>query len=96
MTKEFIHDTENNRYVLKIDGQIASAVEYSDNAGVRAFTRTFTPPTFRGQGLAAEIVKFSVDQVEEEGGLTISPACWYVEQWFDRNPERSALRSPQA
>lgn len=92
MGKEFVHDSENNRYLLKIDDQIASVVEYNDNGNVRAFNRTFTPPTFRGKGLAAEIVKFAVDDVEAENAdLKIQPTCWYVEKWFEKNTDRQNL-----
>lgn len=91
MSKEFVHESENNRYVLKVDGQLASVVDYRTNEGVRAFTRTFTPPPARGKGYAAEIVEFAVNEVEKEGGLTISPVCWYVDEWFMKHPDRKHL-----
>lgn len=91
MSKEFVHEPENNRYLMKVDGQLASVVDYSVNGDVAAFTRTFTPPPARGKGYAAEIVSFAVAQVEEQGGLKIAPVCWYVDEWFQKNPEKSHL-----
>ncbi|MGB3414063.1 MAG: GNAT family N-acetyltransferase [Microbacteriaceae bacterium] len=93
MEKEFVHEPEQNRYLMRVDGQIASVVEYSDNANDRSFTRTFTPPPARGKGYAAEIVEFAVNEVEKQGGMTITPSCWYVEVWFEKHPERANLLS---
>lgn len=87
---EFEHDTAEHRYLLKVDGQIATALDYADDGAVVSMTRTFTNPPFRRRGLAGELVAYAVDEVAG-AGKRIRPACWFVEEWFAAHPERAEL-----
>ena len=87
---EIEHDAEQGRYTLKIDGQIASALDYADDGTTVSMTRTFTNPPFRRRGLAAQLVEHAVADVAAQG-RRVMPMCWYVEEWFDAHPERAAL-----
>ena len=91
MARELIHDIERHRYELRIDGALASAADYIERADSISFTHTFTDPKLRGQGLAAEVVAFALDDVEHSSTLRVIPMCWYVGQFFDEHPERQAL-----
>jgi predicted GNAT family acetyltransferase len=93
MSRELAKDTDAGRYTLRIDGELASAVDYKVSGNSISFTHTFTDPKRRGQGLAAEIVQFAVDDVESTTDLRIVPMCWYVGEWFDKHPERAGLLS---
>lgn len=84
------HQADHNRYVGRIDGQIACALDYADNGNVVSMTRTFTNPGYRGRGLAAELVAHAVAEVEREG-KRVRPMCWYVADWFEAHPERAGL-----
>ncbi len=91
MTKEFAHDSDGSRYTLRIDGDVAAAVEYTLTDDAISFNRTFTAPDWRGQGLAGEIVEYAVNEVEQSSGRKIVPVCSYVDAWFDKHPERAGL-----
>jgi len=93
MAHELAHEPGSRRYTLRIDGQLVAVLDYAINGGAISFTRTFTQPTRRGEGLAAELVEFAVDDVEAGGNYSIVPMCWYAAQWFDRHPERAGLLS---
>ncbi|SDY39796.1 GNAT family N-acetyltransferase [Herbiconiux ginsengi] len=93
MAREFSHDADQHRYTLRVDGAMASAVDYVVNDNTISFTHTFTDPKKRGQGLAGEIVSYAVDDVEATTPYRVVPMCWYVGQWFDRHPERAGLLS---
>ncbi|GAA1062317.1 GNAT family N-acetyltransferase [Agromyces bracchium] len=93
--KDLVHEPERRRYLIRIDGQVASVLDYRELGDTVAFVRTFTNPPYRGCGLAAELVRFAVDDVESRSRLRIVPSCWYVEQWFDRHPDRRALLDPR-
>ncbi|MFF2273904.1 GNAT family N-acetyltransferase [Agromyces sp. NPDC058136] len=95
MQKELVHEPDARRYVLRIDGTIASVLDYRVLGDAVAFTRTFTNPSYRGSGLAGEVVRFAVDDVEANSQHRIVPSCWYVDEWFDRHPERRALLDPR-
>ena len=95
MTKDFAHEPDLRRYLVRVDGVIASVLDYRELGDAVAFVRTFTNPPYRGAGLAGELTRFAVDDVEQHGGRRIVPSCWYVEQWFDRHPERRHLLDPR-
>lgn len=95
MKSELSHEPDARRYVLRVDGAIASVVDYRVLGDAIALTRTFTNPPYRGHGLASEIVKFAVDDIEATTKFHIVPSCWYVEEWFDRHPDRAALLDPR-
>jgi len=91
MTREFANEKDANRYVLRDGDTLLATVDYASNGHAVSFTRAFTSPQFRGQGLAAEIVEYAVNDVEASGDLRIIPMCWYVGEWFDKHPERAGL-----
>ncbi|MCU1470676.1 MAG: N-acetyltransferase [Glaciihabitans sp.] len=91
MSKTFTHETDTNRYVLRIDDELIAVVDYVINGNSISFTHTFTNPTQRGRGYAGEIVEFAVNDVDSSSDRHIVPMCWYVGEWFDKHPERAAL-----
>lgn len=93
--KELTHEPDARRYVLRVDGTIASVLDYRVLGDAVAFTRTFTNPAYRGSGLASEVVAFAVDDVEAGSNRHIVPSCWYVSEWFDRHPDRRGLLDPR-
>ena len=87
---EFEHDTEQHRYVGRLDGVVACSLDYADDGAVVSMTRAFTNPTFRGRGLAAQITEHAVDEAAR-AGRRVRAMCWYVAEWFDKHPERADL-----
>ena len=91
MTRHLAHEPDAQRYVLRIDDQIAAVADYRINGDAISFHHTFTQPNLRGRGLAGEVVEFAVDDVEKNSDRRIVPMCWYVADWFEAHPERAAL-----
>lgn len=89
--KEFSHEPDAHRYVLRIDGDVAAVVDYAVNGQQISFHHTFTNPRCRNQGLAAELVEYAVDDVEKNTGYRVVPMCWYVADWFAEHSNRAAL-----
>ena len=77
--------------MLRIDGAIAAVADYRINGSAISFNHTYTAPHLRGRGYAAEVVEFAVDDVEKTSDRHIVPMCWYVGEWFDKNPDRAGL-----
>lgn len=84
-------EKDASRYALTRDGVLVSVLDYRDDGKTVALTRAFTIPTFRGQGHAARVVAGAVADLEERGGRTIDPVCWYVADWFQDHPEKAYL-----
>lgn len=91
MATEFSHESDAHRYTMRVDGDVVSILEYQDHGAGTVMHHTVTIPQHRGKGYAAELVAFAVDDVESKGAGPITATCWYVAEWFDRHPERSAL-----
>ena len=91
MATTFDHETDANRYVMRIDGDITAVAEYVINGNSISFNHTFTNPKLRGHGYAGEVVTYAVDDVEKTSERRIIPMCWYVAKWFDEHPERADL-----
>lgn len=91
MSDELLHEADAQRYVLRRGDTIAALVDYRVNGNAVSFTHTFTQPAMRGQGLAARVVEFAVDDVEATSSRRILPMCWYVADWFEAHPERAEL-----
>lgn len=91
MTKDFSHEPDARRYVLRIDGEIIAVADYTISGNSISFHHTYTNPRERKHGYAAEIVKFAIDDVESTTSLRVLPMCWYVAQWFEKNPDRAGL-----
>lgn len=84
------HDESRSRYLGRIDGEVASSLDYADDGAVVSMVRTFTNPRFRGRGLAAEITEHAVDEAEASG-RRVRAMCWYVAEWFESHPDRRHL-----
>ena len=91
MSVEYQHQPDAHRYVLLLDGHLASVLDYSMGGDVIALTRAFTSPPFRGRGLAGDLVGYAVDDIASTTELRILPTCWYVGDWFAAHPERQGL-----
>ncbi|MFD6062425.1 hypothetical protein C8E05_6097 [Rhodococcus wratislaviensis] len=84
------HDVSESRFEIYLDGQLAGYADYFERNGARDFHHTVTYPQFRGQGLAAEVVKAALDDTKSRG-LTVIPSCSYVEKYIAENPSYAEL-----
>jgi len=93
MTTIFNHEEDANRYIMSVDGLLVAVADYRLNGASISFNHTFTQPAHRGNGYAAQLVKYAMDDVEANTAKRVLPMCWYVAEWFDANPNRAELLS---
>jgi predicted GNAT family acetyltransferase len=91
VTRTCAHEPDARRYVLRDGDELLATLDYTSNGHAVSLTRAYTSPAHRGKGLAADIVRFAVDDLESSTDLRIVPMCWYVGEWFDKHPERAGL-----
>jgi uncharacterized protein len=96
MAPELAHEPDARRYTLRIGDELVCVADYSIGRGQIHFTHTYTSPPRRGNGYAAALVEFAVDDVAESTDLRIVPSCSYVVDWFREHPERAHLLRRQA
>ena len=90
-----VHNTGHNRYELFVGSELASVAEYTDTGDALIFDHTETAARFRGQGLAARVVAFALDDVRRQE-RSIVPACWFVAEFVDEHPEYADLLAGRA
>lgn len=79
---------EANRFVGYDDENEAIAeITWQTRDGALWVDHTFTHPSLRGQGVAAELLEAVVNKAIDEG-LKIMPVCPYVVRKFDQEPSQ--------
>jgi predicted GNAT family acetyltransferase len=86
-----VDNAEAARYEISVNGELAGFVTYRDRpdaARIALHTEVF--PDFEGQGLAAALAKFVLDDIRWRG-LRVVPRCPYVAQYIRKHPEYADL-----
>jgi predicted GNAT family acetyltransferase len=89
MNHEVKHNTEASRFEVEIDGKIAHA-DYHLSGYIMTILHVYTPPEYRGQGLAALVTKFALDYARENN-LKIIPHCPYARDYMEKHKEYQDL-----
>jgi hypothetical protein len=83
-------ETEEGAYVVSVDGERAGKAEYLVREGRHVFVHTEVDDGHAGSGLAAQLIRFALDDVRSRGGLVV-PICPYVSAYIKRHPEYEDL-----
>ncbi|MGW4636041.1 GNAT family N-acetyltransferase [Nocardia sp. NPDC004415] len=92
MTTRLEHNVADTRFEIYLDDVLAGYADYAEreDTKVRDFHHTMTFPEFRGRGVAADVVKFGLDD-SRAAGYHIIPTCWYVEKYITEHREYAEL-----
>jgi len=82
---------EENQFELHTKGGIAF-VEFIREGEKVYLTHTETPENLRGKGVAAELVKQTL-QCARDNGLTVVPSCSYVAKFVNEHNEWNDILS---
>jgi predicted GNAT family acetyltransferase len=89
---DFTHNVAASRYEARQDGELVGEAHYRLAGEVADFDHTFVPPQFEGRGIAAELVRYAMDDIRAAGAWKVLPTCSYVVAWFARHPDYADLR----
>lgn len=90
MATEVVDDTENKRYEIRVDGEVAAFAEYILTSELITFTHTEVDPRHEGRGLGSALVRGALDDVRGRG-LDVLPLCPFVKGWIQRHPDYADL-----
>lgn len=76
--------TEKNRIYLVKDGKEVAEVTFPERDGIYVINHTYVDDQLRGQGIAAELVRRAVEEIEHRGGQ-YKATCSYAQLWLARN-----------
>lgn len=89
MEEKVIHEKENERFVIYVEGNEVY-VEYSMRNNEMNLHHTYTNPALRGKGLAAQVVRAALE-FAKENKLKVVPTCSYVQSFIAKNDEYKDL-----
>jgi uncharacterized protein len=90
MDLEVHHDEKAGKYYAVVDGK-ESVCEYGSSGDrILNFWHTYTPPELRGRGIADELVRQALDDVQARGYKVI-PSCWFVRVYIERHDKYKGL-----
>jgi uncharacterized protein len=79
-------NAEDQRYEIRVDGELAGFAPYKARAGQIALNHTEVDDRFEGRGLASKLIAFALDDARERG-LAVLPFCPFVKAYIQRHPE---------
>jgi predicted GNAT family acetyltransferase len=88
-----IRHTSQVVYVILPDKSKAY-LKYNVENGIMKLIETYTPPQYRGKGLASLLVKYAVDLAKSNNWL-IEPICSYAIYFFMKNPDYRYILTEQ-
>jgi len=88
-------DTEQHRYVAKIDGEVAGFVSYRMQGDDFVFVHTEVDDAFEGRGVGSALARQSLDDVRRQG-VKVVPQCPFIAGWIEKHPEYADLTAQKA
>ena len=83
------HNAAASRFEADVEGELAVSL-YRREGDTLWLTHTEVPWRAQGRGLAAELVRATLDWARAEG-LRVRPLCGYVAAYMRRHPETQDL-----
>jgi predicted GNAT family acetyltransferase len=74
-------NTEQSRYEITADGELAGHISYELGDGIIDLQHTQTDDKFRGHGIGGNLVQATLDSARERH-LTVVPTCPFVRRWL--------------
>jgi len=75
---------EKNRTYVVEGGEEMGEVTFPERDGVYIINHTFVDDSLRGQGIASELLRRTVEEIERRGGR-YEATCSYALLWLARN-----------
>lgn len=76
--------TEKHRIFVVDNGEEIGEVTFPERDGVYVINHTYVDDRYRGQGVASELVRRAVEEIEGRGGR-MEATCSYAALWLARN-----------
>ena len=91
MNPEVIHQPEQSRYAIFLDGEEVGEASYTKKDDRWVFDHTFVNPAHQGKNLAAILVREAFVDVRENQHVLVEPTCSYVVRYMEKHPETQDL-----
>ena len=78
------------RYEIEVDGKVAGSMVFRQQGDAVDLVHTEVDDAYQGQGLAAQLARFALDEARRSGRKVI-PSCAYVAAYLERHPQDQDL-----
>ena len=86
MEYEVLHRPHLKKFLIRLAPGKYAYLGYDIKEGKLYIESTYTPPEFRGRGIARRLVLEAI-KYAEENNLKIVSICSYAVRFFEKNPE---------
>jgi uncharacterized protein len=83
------HLPEESRFEIEL-GEKTSYLDYHLSGNIMTYIHAYTPPEYRGKGIAAQVAKYALDYARDHN-LKIIPQCPYVRDYVEAHREYQDL-----
>jgi uncharacterized protein len=81
-----LHDNQDeDRYEIRVDGQLAGFAQYRPGPEKISFLHTEIDPEHEGGGLGSRLIRFALEDARSRG-LSVVPICPFVTAMIERHP----------
>ena len=91
MNPEVIHQPDQNRYAIFLDGEEVGEASYTKKDDRWIFDHTFVNPAHQGKNLAAILIREAFVDIRENQHVLVEPTCSYVVRYMEKRPETHDL-----
>lgn len=89
MTIQVQHDDKQSKFYAEVEGGEA-VIGYEKRGDTYDLLHTFVPPSLRGQGVADDLARQTLDQIRSKGGKIV-PSCPFIHSFVERHQEYKDL-----
>ena len=86
MSVEVRDNRDEDRYEIRVDGQLAGFAQYRLRPGTISFVHTEIDPEREGAGLGSRLIRFALDDARSRE-LSVVPICPFVAGYIGRHPD---------
>ncbi|OUZ09282.1 GNAT family N-acetyltransferase [Aeromicrobium sp. PE09-221] len=90
MSTEVSHNESEQRYEIRVDGELAGHLVAEPDGDVVVLPHTEVDERFEGQGLASQLVTAALEDLRARG-QRIRPTCPYVKKFLEKHTEYADL-----
>ena len=83
---DLARDDDSKRYTGTVDGTVAALAQFIPTPELVVFTHTETDPSFEGQGVASQLVRWALDDVRSRG-QRVQAQCPFVRAYVAKHAD---------
>ncbi len=85
-----VHNPEQSRYEIHVDGNVAGFTQYRERDGVTELVHTEIDDAYEGHGLGGQLARGALDALRADGRRVIA-TCPFIKGWIAKHEDYQDL-----